>query len=113
MHFERDRRLSVPHRLPQDKADGQSLGSADERRSGAARFAGKFNGLQPGEQLLEENPHFKPPPMPPQTDMGTVTEGNMARRITVDAEAFGGFEGLLVAVAGRVAQHQPVALSDM
>src|SRR5215469_13622655 len=99
--------------LAQGEPNGKGLGSADERRCGAAGFSGKLDGSQAGEQLLEEHSHFEPRQMLTQTNVSAVTEGNMARRIAVDAEAIGCFEGLLVAVTGRVRQHQPVTLGDV
>jgi hypothetical protein len=84
----------------------------DEIGLGHPHLAIERERLQPRQQFLEQDAHLELGEILAEAEMGTVAEGDVAVRLAIAREAIGLLEHLLVAVAGGVAQHQPVALRD-
>ena len=73
----------------------------------------QLDALQPRQKLLPQDAHFHAAEMLAKADMGAVAERDVlvGRALDVVVERVG--EHGLVAIARRVAQHQPVALGDL
>src|SRR3954453_3097843 len=68
--------------------------------------------FQPRQQFLEQDAHLELGQILPEAEMRAVAEGDMAVRLAVATKLIGLLEHVLVAIARRVATHQPVALCN-
>src|SRR5512147_3040068 len=93
--------------------DRQALGPVDEDRLAHGGRPGQFDGFEPWDQLLPEDPHLHPRQVLAEADVGAVAEGELAIGLAVDAEGVRILEHGLVAVARGVAEHQPVILAEL
>src|SRR3984893_2378648 len=93
--------------------DRQRLGAIDEGSFGDVHLAIEGKRLQSRQQFLEQDSHFHLGKILPQTEMRTVSEGDVPVRLAIGTEREGILEDLLVPVTGRITQHQPIALGDL
>ena len=75
-------------------------------------LAGQLDRLQARQQLLEQDAHLHLGQVLAEAEVGAVAEGQLAVGRAVGAELLRVVEHRLVAVAGGVAEHQPVVLGD-
>src|SRR3954453_16486505 len=71
------------------------------------------NRFQPRQQFLEQDAHLELGQILPKTEMRAIAERDMGVRLAVAAKFVRLLEHILVAIAGRVAQHQPVAFCNL
>src|SRR3954453_8373409 len=69
--------------------------------------------FQPRQQFLEQDAHLELGQILPEAEMRPVAERDMTVRLAVAAKFVRLLEHVLVAVAGRVTQHQPVAFCNL
>src|ERR1700704_6602497 len=98
--------------LREFEPDGQALQPVDEQGLRHPRLASEFDRLQPRQKLLVEYAHFHLGEVLAEAEMRAIAERKLLVRLAVRAEAIRLVKHRLVAIAGRIAKHQPITLGD-
>ena len=95
------------------EADRQLLGPVHEGGLRHLHLAVERDRFQSRQQFLKQDAHFHLGEILPKAQVRAIAEGDVPVRLAVGAEPERFLEHLLVAVAGRVTQHEPIAPGDL
>src|SRR3954462_6136241 len=91
----------------------QLLRAIDKIGLGHLDLAVEGDRFQPRQQFLEQDAHLELGQILPEAEMRAIAERDMTVRLAVAAKLVRLLEHVLVAIAGGVAQHQPVTLCNL